>query len=290
MAPTDARELHVREREYWNGDAGRRWTRNQGRVDAVLAPIAHAAIDRARIEQGWKVVDVGCGCGITSVEIGRRVGGDGAVLGLDISAPMLDRARECLPADLRVDFVLGDAATHRFAHGAYDLLFSRFGVMFFGDPTAAFANLRTALRPGGRLVFACWRNPKENPWMMVPLQAAYEHVPPLPKPEPEDPGAFSFADEQRVRRILGNAGFAGVAIEPYDLHLDLADGGGVEAAVSFAIEIGATNRAVQDQPAPVVDAVTTSIRHALTPWARDATVELPAAVWLVSAMNPKVHG
>lgn len=286
MTPVDARSLHAKELEYWNGDAGRCWTRNQARVDAVLAPVAAAVIERARVVSGEKVVDIGCGCGATSIELGRRVGAAGAVLGLDISAPMLERARQRLPPDLRVAFALDDAATHAFARAAHDLLFSRFGVMFFGDPTAAFANMRTALRRGGRLVFACWRAAKENPWMTVPLQATYDHVPPLPRPEPEDPGPFSFAAEERVRRILGDAGFAAVALEPLDLHLDLAAGGGVEAALSFALEIGATNRAIEGQPEPVIDAVKASVRRALAASAAGPSVKLPAAVWLVTAVNP----
>lgn len=285
MAPTDARELHAREHEYWNGDAGRRWTSNQARVDAVLAPVAALGLDRAQITKGLRVVDIGCGCGVTSIELGRRVGGDGAVLGLDISAPMLERARQRCPADLRVEFVLDDAATHSFARDAYDLLFSRFGVMFFGDPAAAFTNMRSALRPGGRLLFVCWRTPAENPWMMVPLQATYEHVPPLPKPEPEDPGPFSFASEERVRRILSQAGFSEIALAPSDLRLDLAAGCGLDAAVSFAVEIGATNRAIEGHDEAVVDAVEKSVRRSLEPWADGSSVELPAAIWLVSAVN-----
>lgn len=286
MPSSDANELHARETEYWNGDAGQCWVRNQARVDSFLAPVTAAVFERAQVTRGTKVVDVGCGCGVTSLDLGRRVGPDGAVLGLDVSAPMLERARQRLPVDLRVEFVLDDAATHRFAHQAYDLLFSRFGVMFFGDPAAAFANMRSALRRGGRVVFACWRDRHENPWMMLPLQAAYEHVPRLPRPEAEDPGAFSFASEARVRRILGDAGFVDITLERLDLTLDLADKRGVEDALSFAIEIGATNRAIQDQSQPVIEAVKGSIRRALAPWVKGASVELPAAIWLVSAVNP----
>lgn len=286
MVTSDVQDLHARENEYWNGDAGQRWVKNQTRVDAVLAPVAAAAIERANVSQGDKVVDIGCGCGVTSLELGRRVGPDGAVLGLDVSAPMLERARQRLPADLHVEFVHDDASTHVFAHQAYDILFSRFGVMFFGDPAAAFANMRTALRRGGRVVFACWRDRQDNPWLTVPLQAAYEHVPPLPLPGPDDPGPFSFASEARVHRILGNAGFADVSMERFDLHLDLADKGGLDAALSFAVEIGGTSRAIQDQSEPVIDAVKDSIRRAFAPWAKGDSVEFPAAIWLVSAINP----
>ena len=188
--------------DYWNGPAGRRWMERQDTQDILLAPISELSFDRAHPEKGERVVDIGCGCGATTIELGRRVGPTGYVLGLDISAPMLGRARERAPADLPLEFVLADATVHSFEPGRSDLLFSRFGVMFFADPAVSFANMRKALRTGGRLAFACWREPRQNPWMMIALQEAYKHVPRLPEMGPEDPGPFSFASEQRVRRIL----------------------------------------------------------------------------------------
>ena len=139
----------------------------------------------------------------------RRSAPIGHVLGIDISAPMLARARQVAPAGLPVDFVLADATVYPFDPASFDLLASRFGVMFFAEPALSFANLRRALRPSGRLAFACWREPRENPWMMAPLQAVYKHVPKLPQQGPEDPGPFAFASEARVHRILGEAGFTG---------------------------------------------------------------------------------
>ena len=133
---------------------------------------------------------------------------------------------------LPVDFVLADATVYPFDPASFDLLASRFGVMFFADPALSFTNLRKALRPSGRLAFACWREPRENPFFMAPLQAVYKHVPKLPPQGPEDPGPFAFASEARVSRILGEAGFTGVAMEPCNLALDVALGRGLEAAVA----------------------------------------------------------
>ena len=127
-------------------------------------------------------------------------------------------------------------------------MISRFGVMFFADPALSFANLRKALKPAGRLVFTCWREPRLNPWLMAPLKAATRHAPRLPKLGPEDPGPFSFADEERVRRILSAAGFVDVALEPVDLELDTAVGLGFENAVASALEIGPASRALEGQP------------------------------------------
>ncbi len=183
-----------------------------------------------------------------------------------------------------IDWVRADAATHRFAPAGFDLLISRFGVMFFGDPPAAFANLRRALRPGGRLVFVCWRGIGENPWMQVPLHAAYAHVPRLPKPEPGAPGPFAFADPARITGILVEAGWPAPTIAPLDQLIDIAAGGGLEAAVVQATCMGAAARAMQDQPEAARAAATDAIRAALAPYARGPRVALPGAMWLVTAI------
>ena len=146
-----------------------------------MAPILQATLERAQLRQGERVVDIGCGTGASSIALAERVGPSGQVLGVDVSAPMLARAAERLPPGAPVKFVRADATTYRFESAAFDLLFSRFGVMFFAEPARAFANLRTALKPSGRLAFACWRKFDENPWLQVPLRAALEHVPPLPR-------------------------------------------------------------------------------------------------------------
>jgi hypothetical protein len=155
--------------------------------------------------------------------------------------------------------------------------------MFFAEPALSFANLRKALRPSGRLAFACWREPRENPFFMVPLQAAYKHVPKLPQPGPEDPGPFSFASEARVTRILNEAGVSKIAMEPCDLALDVAVGRGLEAAVKGALEIGPAARALAEQPPELVAAATISIREALAPFVSGQSVPLPASIWIVTA-------
>jgi hypothetical protein len=143
--------------------------------------------------------------------------------------------------------------------------------------------MRRGLRRSGRLAFACWREPRENPFFMTPLQAVYRHVPKMPQPGPEDPGPFAFASEARVRRVLGAAGFTGIAMEPCNLALDVAVGRGLDAAVQGALEIGPAARALTDQPPDVVGAAAQSIREALTPYVKGQTVPLDAAIWIVTA-------
>ena len=268
---------------YWNGPGGEHWTERQPLQDILLAPISQILIDSAAANSGERIVDVGCGCGSTSIALAQAVAPSGFVLGIDISAPMLARARQLAPKTLPVDFVLADATVYPFDPASFDLLVSRFGVMFFAEPALSFANLRRALKPTGRLAFVCWREPRENPMLMTPLQAAYKHVPKLPQPGPEDPGPFSFASEERVRRILREAGFVDVAIVPRNLSLDIAIGRGLEAAVQGAIEIGPASRALHDHPEDVRAAAKESIREALKPFVRGESVPLPAAIWIVTA-------
>jgi ubiquinone/menaquinone biosynthesis C-methylase UbiE len=279
-------EANAEQAAYWNGPGGQRWVERQELQDIVLAPASEALFGRADVAAGERALDIGCGCGATSLELARRVGPGGDVLGLDLSAPMLERARQRTPPGAKVTFVAGDATVHRFEPGAADLMVSRFGVMFFADPAASFANIRKGLRAGGRVVFACWRAPRENPWLMIPLQAVYQFTPRLPELGPEDPGPFSFASEERVRRVLSSAGFAEIALTPRDLALDIAVGRGLEAAVEQAIAIGPASRALREQPPDIVEAATGAVRAALAPHIKDGRAPLAAAIWIVSARNP----
>ncbi|HEY7386887.1 MAG TPA: class I SAM-dependent methyltransferase, partial [Bryobacteraceae bacterium] len=251
----------------WNGSDGECWSREQERLDRVLAPILEPLLEFAAPAPGSAVMDIGCGCGATTLELARRVGPEGRVTAIDISGPMLARAKERLSGCANTTFRLGDAAVVPLADLHADLAVSRFGVMFFGDPVAAFANLRTGLAPGGRLRFVCWRAIQENPWLQIPLHAVYEHVPRLPKPGPEEPGPFSFADSERVTRILTTAGFSAPSFTPLDVPMDLAAGGGLEDAVRHSVETGPARRALEGQPDEIRARAADSIQRALAPYA-----------------------
>jgi SAM-dependent methyltransferase len=272
--------------EYWNASAGQRWTDQQEHQDQVLRPVSDRLIAVASPKPDDRVIDVGCGCGATTIDFAARVSPGGEVLGLDISEPMLARARERAPKNLPIRFERADATVYDFEPGRADLVASRFGIMFFADPARSFANLRKSLKPGGRLAFACWREPRQNPWLILPLREAGKHAPPLPETNPEDPGPFAFASEARVRRILGDARFADIALEPQDLELDIAAGGGLDTAVRAALAIGPTSRMLDGQSEAVRAAATADIREALAAQARGDSVPLGAAIWMVTATNP----
>lgn len=271
---------------YWNGASGEIWRARQEDQDVLLAPVLHVLLQRAAPVAGEAVLDIGCGCGSTSIELARRVMPRGRVIGVDISAPMLERAQERKPAGLPVEFIMADATAYRFEPGAADLLFSRFGVMFFAEPRKSFANMRRGLRAGARLVFACWRDPTRNPWLMVPFEAVCRHVPRPPPPGPEEPGPFAFADERRARGILGAAGFHEVRLESVELSFDIGIGRGLEAAVEAATGLGPASRALNGQPSEVRAAATESIRSALSRHQLGSAVVLSGSIWIVSATNP----
>lgn len=280
---TPAQAWNDDQRALWNGADAEYWVREQERMDRTLAPVTGPLLSFAAPVAGSTVLDVGCGCGTTTIELARAVGPAGRVVGLDLSEGMLGLAKERLRAFDNATCMLGDAAELPLEGIGAELIVSRFGVMFFGDPVAAFANLRRALIPGGRLRFACWRPIGENPWLQIPLHAVYEHVPRMAKPAPEEPGPFSFGDTARVERILKGAGFTGISFTPLDVQIDLAPGGTLEDAVSQSSSMGPAKRALKDQPDDVRAAAVESIRRGLAPHASPSGVKLAGAVWLVAA-------
>jgi len=223
--------------DYWNSDAGRQWVTQQELIDSFLVPVTNATISVARPQPGERIVDVGCGTGATVFQLADCVGPSGHVTGIDISAPMLDWARQRLKADRRanVSFVEADATSHAFAPASVDLMFSRFGVMFFDDPVKAFANMRTALKPGGRMVFVCFRAMPESSWFHLPIEAARPHLPALPPVDPEAPGGHTFAHRARLEGILSQAGYHDVTMTARDVPVGA---GSVEHALMYHTRVG----------------------------------------------------
>jgi SAM-dependent methyltransferase len=277
MAMETANEDQV---AYWNEQSGPTWAAMQKLIDAQIAPLGLQAIDALTPRAGECVLDIGCGCGDTTLEIARRVRPRGEVLGLDISAPMLEVAVERAAAIAAADvgFRRADAQIARF-DARFDAAFSRFGVMFFADPIAAFTNIHDALRPGGRIAFVCWRDPAENPWMMVPLAAALRFVPPPPPMDPTEPGPFAFADASRVRAILMAAGFEDIVTAPFDIEIG---GFGLNQALELALRIGPLGKLLREVP-DRHDSVVGAVREALAAHDTGHGVWLKSGTWIVSA-------
>ncbi|MCF8533223.1 MAG: class I SAM-dependent methyltransferase [Reyranella sp.] len=274
-----AAELAAEQAAYWKGRGGEGWLASYERIARTVGSFGKAALEAAAPAPGEQVLDIGCGTGGTTAELARAVGPTGHVLGVDISDVLVEAARA-----ERVDnatFVVGDAATHPLKPAGYDLVFSRFGVMFFAEPDVAFRNFQRALKPDGRLVFVCWRTPQENPWGMVPVRAAAPHLPPMPRPGPEDPGQFAFGDRARVERILAAAGFGTPSFEPLDQPIWM--GGSVAEVLDNAGRFGPLARAFADATPAQIEKAKEAIAEALKPHESADGVVLPGACWLVRA-------
>lgn len=265
---------------YWNGPTGQRWTEQQETMDASLLPMAEAALAAADARPGEHVLDVGCGTGATSLMLAERVGARGSVLGVDISRPMLARARERAAGHANVSFAEADASTHGFGAQKFDLLFSRFGVMFFADPLAAFQNLHRAMNPKGRMAFVCWRPLSENPFALVPMGVALKHLPPQPAPDPHAPGPFAFGDSVRVTGILTKAGFTDVAFKPLDTKMVMARK--PETAAKEAVYVGMASRLLKDAPEDVKQKVVAELTDAFARHLGPDGVTFPAHCWVVT--------
>ncbi|CAH0351830.1 methyltransferase domain-containing protein [Sphingobium sp. CECT 9361] len=255
----------------WNGPSGERWVANQARLDAMLAVFGDAAIETAAPRAGERVLDVGCGAGASSLALAARVGAKGEVLGVDISEPLIERACALMPKEAPVVFQVADVGSAPLPESAFDILFSRFGVMFFDDPVPAFAHMRRALRPGGRLAFVCWRGAAENDWVRLPMSAIRDIIPPPAPPDPEAPGPFSFGDRDRVARILTAAGYSDITIAPFDDSIPFGQGAtrdaAIDDAVEMAFEVGPLSRALAGRPG-------------------ERSVMIDGAAWIVAAHNP----
>jgi SAM-dependent methyltransferase len=264
--------------EYWNGPVGERWARLQDTIDASLAEIHKALMAFANPRPRERVLDIGCGAGTTTYALAKAVGNEGSVTGVDISEPMLAMARG---RGVGVNFRKADAATHLF-HPTHDLVFSRFGVMFFDDPVKAFANIRKAIKPHGRLAFVCWRDLKENVWASLPMEVARDLVPPQPPADPLAPGPYAFANPDRLRDIFKGAGYRDLLIEPLDTVVNL--GATPDDAAMQVLNIGPLARAATGLDDSTREKIRTTVRDALAPYQKAEGVVPPAACWLVKAV------
>ncbi len=267
--------------EFWNGPAGQRWAKHQENMDRNMRAITAALLPFAAPQPGERVLDLGCGSGTTTLLLAEAVGAGGNATGIDISVPMLALARTRAAGQWsNVEFIEADASAFAF-EAMYDLVFSRFGVMFFDEPVAAFRNIRRALKPEGRMVFVCWRQPSENPWALVPLEAARPLLPEQPPVDPYAPGPFAFAEKPRLEGILADAGFRGIEIEAFDGPMNIGDS--LEDASAMMLEIGPLSRAAAQLDDDVRAQIRKAVEAALVKFATPSGVTPPGACWLVRA-------
>ena len=273
--------------EFWNGEHGVSWAQYADIVDIMFGEITEAVLDAANISTGDKVLDLGCGNGGTTIAAANLVTPIGSVTAVDVSAPMIDRARaRSATAGLtNVTYALGDAATYPFAPHSFDALISRLGAMFFEDPEAAFRNMLPALTPGGRVALGVWRGPRENLWAMGPVAAAKDFLEMPPRPGPEDPGPFSLADPDRVNKVLGAAGLRDIGRAALDFQIPL--GRTLDEALNFVMEMGPLSAPLAavtgDNREKAIDAITGVLTDNQD---ADGIVRLAGACWIVTGRTP----
>ena len=285
MADPQVDDANAAQREFWNSAVSRPWADQHERMDRIVADFTQIILEFAAPQPGEHVLDIGCGSGTTTLELAKRVGPSGHVLGADIAENSIARLRERIAAAgvTQAETIVADVSVHPFAPASFDLVFSRFGVMFFADPTAAFTNVRGAMKPGGRLSLAVFRTARETPWPNGPMDAVRHLLPPIPTPGPEDPGPFSWGDPARVDRILEGAGFREVTLTPLDHKVRLAPPGGIAEAIDFMTTFGPLMRVLPSLPAEQQAAVRAELRIFFRSYDGPDGVVLPAANWIVQA-------
>jgi SAM-dependent methyltransferase len=272
--------------ESWNGESGTRWVARADERDEVLAPVADVLMAAADPTPGMQVLDIGCGCGATTLTVAARVGDAGTATGIDLSAPMLELAQQ-RAASTKVDnatFTHGDAQTHLFAPESLDLAISRFGTMFFADPVAAFTNIAAALRPGGRLCLATWRSLTANEWLVVPGAALLRHTD-IPTTSPDGPGMFAQSDPDIVTDTLSAAGLGDIGLEAGEVTFTL--GPTVDAAVDYLADSGPGRLLLETIPEGVArEAALADVRDTLATHEHNGRVRLGGGIWLITATRP----
>lgn len=273
-------EANRQQAEQWNNTSGPVWVEMQGLLDQMLAPFAERLVASAFPGEGRRALDIGCGAGATTLAMAERLGPGGHCVGVDISEPLIAAAKARAAAGgTGAAFLCADAQTHDFDGEAFDAVISRFGVMFFDDPVAAFANIRKASAPGAPLAFVTWRSPAENPFMTTAARALASLLPPMPPPDPNAPGQFAFADPGRVQTILAESGWRDVQIERLDQTCVIPG----EDLPSFAVKMGPSSQALRQADAATQAAAVPLLQAAYEPFLDGGVVRFDAACWQVSA-------
>jgi SAM-dependent methyltransferase len=264
----------------WNGSAGHAWVEAQELLDPMFKPFEDLLVKAVSTASATQVLDVGCGMGSTTLAIARRIGEKGRAVGIDISDPLIAGARARAEREnTAASFIRANAQTHNFEPGTFDMIISRFGVMFFDDSVQAFANLRRAATNDAKLRFLAWRSAADNPFMTTAEHAAAPLVPNLPARRPDTPGQFAFGDPTRVHNILKESGWADIDIQPIDIACTLPE----EMLVPYLTRLGPVGRMLEGVDDRTRTQVVEAARRAFDPYVYGSEVRFTAACWWVGA-------
>ena len=274
---TDRTKGDNSQQAFWNGDAAQAWVEAQGVLDQMFRPFEDALVEAVAARPASRILDIGCGTGSVIRAAARR---GHRCTGIDISEAMIEAARAIAAREgVNADFICADAQTHDFAPESFDMIVSRFGVMFFDDPVAAFANLRRSVCSGGTLRFAAWRSAQDNPFMTAAERAAAPLVPQMPVRQPDAPGQFGFADQHRVARILKESGWRDIEVLPIDVACAIQKA----ALDDYITRLGPLGRILPQLDEATRDKVIEVVRAAFAPFVQADEVRFIAACWMVAA-------
>ncbi|NKB37569.1 MAG: methyltransferase domain-containing protein [Gammaproteobacteria bacterium] len=266
---------------YWNEEGGSKWVENIDLVETMMVPMSDELLNAIAAKSGEQVLDVGCGGGVTSMKLAQQVGEEGKVIGVDVSEPILSVARDRAAGIANIEFEHSDATSAKLGKERFDIITSRFGVMFFDDPVIAFSNMHGSLKPEGRLVFMCWRGIEENPWLGATAKAAFDIVgAPAEKPDPKAPGPFSLGDSVHLQNILQTSGFHSVNLTATDKTMPM---GSLDNALGFLMKMGPVAEAIKEASVEQKELVTSAVSEVLSSFNSNKGLMVPGATWIVTA-------
>ena len=278
-------EVNKNQKDFWSGKGGDIWVERQNAMDTMLSPLGEAALNKLNFNEEENVLDIGCGCGPTTLNIAKRIGPSGNVTGLDISEPMLKRAKESAVemSITNTSFKCVDVQTEDLGDQIYSAAFSRFGVMFFEDSIAAFKNINKSLISGGYLSFVCWQSPAVNPWQSLFIQEVKKFLD-LPSPPPRSPGPFAFMESEYVSSILEESKFQDITIEGHEAEVNMFSGRSLSDSVKDYISINpvVTQMLKESSENQIAEIVNSGI-EAFSPYYSEKGLIFPSATWLVTA-------
>jgi ubiquinone/menaquinone biosynthesis C-methylase UbiE len=277
-------DKNAKQKEFWSGKGGDYWVVKQNEMDIMLNPLGEKALAKLDLKSNSKVLDIGCGCGATTLEIAKKVS-DGTVTGLDISVPMLNQAKSeaSIQGIPNVDFRVVDVQIEQLPSKEYDYVYSRFGVMFFEDPFEAFRNISSSVKEGGKLSFVCWQDPYLNPWQSLSIQVIRGYLD-IPSPPPRSPGPFAFQEKDYVKDILEQSGFSYISLDDNQEDITMFAGKSLQEASEDYLAINpVVTEMLKDSPDSLKAKIVESLKEAFSEYHKGDGLLFPSATWIVSA-------
>ena len=277
-------DKNIKQRQFWSGAGGDVWVNKQREMDIMLNPLGDRVIERLDLKSDAKIIDIGCGCGATTLEIAKKIT-QGEILGVDISEPMLDKATETAKemSLSNISFEVKDVQVDVMPQNYFDIAFSRFGVMFFEDPFEAFKNIHTSLREDGLLSFVCWQNASLNPWQSLSIQVIKEFLD-LPAPAPKSPGPFAFEDKTYLEEILRESGYKGLEILDNQEDIVMFSGKSIREACEDYLTINpVVTEMLKNSKPELTEEILEALVIKFSNFHQNDGLLFPSATWIVTA-------